>query len=168
MTTTQPEACCVLELPDQPFVGVTRTVTMQTINEVADEIPRLLGWLGELGQAPTGAPFLRYLVIDMAGDMVVQAGVPVSAGVDGDSDVEADVLPAGRYASTTHIGPFDGLYDATRRLLRWAGERGLRFDKHPSEEGEVWASRVEWYETNPAEQPDPQQWVTRLTFRLAD
>jgi len=104
----------------QPAATVTRTVSMTTSSEAADEIPPLLGWLAAHGQAPSGPPFLRYLVIDMAADLVVQAGVPVAVPVPDD-------LP-----------------------------------------GDVWASRVEWYETNPVEEPDPARWVTRLELRLAD
>lgn len=163
----EPDLCSVVERPDQPFVGVTRTVTMATLSQVADEIPRLMAWLGERGLEPAGPPFLRYLVIDMAADMVMQAGVPVTGPVTGTGDVSPDVLPGGRYAATTHTGSFDGLYGATVRLLGWAGGQGLHFDKVPSGRGEAWASRVEWYETNPAEEPDPHRWVTRLTFKLA-
>jgi len=158
----------IVVLPEQPFVGITKNVTMSTMNEIADEIPGLVGWLGEHGYAPAGAPFLRYLVIDMAAVMVVQAGIPVAGPVEADGDLELGTLPPGRYASTTHVGHPDGLYDATVGLLRWAGTEGLRFDKHPSEQGEVWANRLEWYETNPMEQPDMDRWVTRLTFKLAD
>ena len=168
MSQSEADAYAVVELPAQPFVGVTNGVTMTTMNEIADEIPGLVGWLGEHGYAPGGAPFLRYLVIDMEGTMVVQAGVPVTEPVEGDGRVESAELPAGRYASTTHVGHPDGLYDATVGLLTWAGAAGLAFDKHPSPDGEVWANRVEWYETNPMEQPDMDQWVTRLTFKLAD
>ena len=167
-TMTGPTAPTVVERGDQPFVGVTRTLTMATLKKASDEIPRLLGWLGQHGLTPSGAPFLRFLVIDMAKDMVVQAGVPLQEPVEVDGDLEADVLPAGRYVTTVHVGPYEGLYGATRDLLQWAGEQGLHFDKHPSDAGEVWASRVEWYETDPSEQPDPSTWVTRLTFRLAD
>jgi effector-binding domain-containing protein len=168
MSDPQPGAYAVVDLPEQPFVGVAKTVTMTTMNEIADEIPGLVGWLIEHGYAPAGAPFLRYLVIDMAADMVVQAGVPVEGPVETDRGHEVGTLPAGRYASTRHLGHPDGLYGATVGLLTWAGQEGLRFDKHPSERGEVWANRVEWYETNPVEQPDMDQWVTRLTFKLAD
>ena len=168
MTANESDRHFVLDLEERPFVGVTRTVTMSTIRDVADQIPRLLRWLGERGQAPAGAPFLRYLVIDMAGDMVIQAGVPVTRPLEVSDDLEAGVLPAGRYVTTTHVGPFEGLYDATGELLQWAGERDLHFDHHPSDRGDVWGSRVEWYETNILEQPDAAQWVTRLTFRLAD
>jgi effector-binding domain-containing protein len=168
MSDSQPRAYSVVDLPEQPFVGVTKTVTMSTMNEIADEIGGLVGWVLEHGHAPAGAPFLRYLVIDMAGDMVVQAGVPVAGQVETDGGLEVGTLPAGRYATTRHVGHPDGLYAATVGLLTWAGQEGLRFDKHPSEQGEVWANRVEWFESNPVEQPDMDQWVTRLTFKLAD
>lgn len=36
------------------------------------------------------------------------------------------------------------------------------------EDGEHWGSRVEFYRTNPAEEPDMNEWVTQLAFRLAD
>lgn len=168
MTTPQTDRYSVVERPEQPFVGLTRTVTMSTISEVADELPRLLAWVGERGCRQVGPPFLRYLVIDMAGDMVIQAGVPLDEPAAVDGDLEADVLPAGSYVTTTHTGPYEGLYDATGGLLRWAGERRLAFDKTPSGRGEAWTSRVEWYETDPAAQPDPSTWVTRLAFKLAD
>lgn len=165
--TSTPEYA-VVQMNEQSVVGITRTLTMPTLAQAADEIPRLMGWLAERGVQPAGAPFLRYLVIDMAADMVVQAGVPVPEPVAGEGEIEPDTLPAGRYATTTHVGPYDGLYDATVGLLTWAGENDLAFDKHPSYQGEVWASRLEHYDTNPAEQPDPSTWVTRLAFKLAD
>ncbi len=167
-TTPAPGSPDVVERAEQPFVGITRTVTMRTIREVADEMPRLVAWLDQHGLAPAGAPFLRYLVIDMAKDMVLQAGVPVSGPVRVDGDIEAGSLPAGRYVTAVHTGHYDGLYGATAGLLRWAGERGLHFDKRPSESGEAWGSRLEFYDTDPVEQPDPATWVTRLAFRLAD
>jgi effector-binding domain-containing protein len=168
MTDLQSIDYTVVDRDEQPFVGVTRTLTMATLNQAADEVPGLLKWLDQHGQGPAGPPFIRYLVIDMANDMVVQTGVPVGERLEAADGIEADVLPAGRYATTTHVGPYEGLYDATRGLLRWAGEQGLHFDKQPSGQGEVWGSRIEWYETNPLEHPDPKEWVTRLTFRLAD
>jgi effector-binding domain-containing protein len=167
-TTPEPETHSVVDRAERPFVGVTRTLTMLTIKKAADEIPRLVTWLEQRGLTPAGPPFLRYLVIDMAKDMVLQAGVPVSGAVEADGDLEAGTLPAGRYVTALHTGPYEKLYGATTHLLRWAGERGLHFDKHPSGAGEVWASRLEFYETDPTELPDPASWVTRLEFRLAD
>jgi RNA polymerase sigma-70 factor (ECF subfamily) len=168
MSDPGPGAYSVVDLPHQPFVGVTKTVTMRTIPEIADEIPGLIGWVMDHGYAPVGAPFLRYLVIDMAGELVIQAGVPVASPVETSGDVESGVLPSGRHATTTHVGHPDELEAVTGRLLQWADDEGLRFDVHPSDQGDVWASRIEWYETNPAEQNDMSTWVTRLTFKLAN
>jgi effector-binding domain-containing protein len=158
----------VVHRAPQPAATITRTVTMATMNEIVDAVPPLLDWLAAHGQTPSGPPYLRYLVIDMRADMVVQAGVPVAVAVEPDEHVLPDVLPGGDYLTTVHVGPYDGLYGATAALLAHAGQHGLRFDHHPSDAGDVWTSRLEWYETNPVEEPDPARWRTRLEFKLAD
>lgn len=168
MTDVQTPTYRVVHQPPRPAATVTRTVTMATLSEAADEMPPLLDWLAARGVAPTGPPFLRYLVIDMAAAMVVQAGVPVAEPVTGDGRVEADVLPAGDYLTAVHVGSYEGLYGATAGLLAHAGRERLVLDHHPSDAGDVWTSRLELYETDPTQEPDPARWVTRLEFRLAD
>jgi hypothetical protein len=37
-----------------------------------------------------------------------------------------------------------------------------------TDQGERWGCRVEFYLTDPAEQPDLSKWQTQLAFRLAD
>jgi effector-binding domain-containing protein len=149
------------------YVGVRAAVTMTTIPQIADRIPVVFGWLGGRGIAPAGAPFLRYRMIDMAGSLVVEAGVPIVDPVDGDGDVFTDVLAAGRYVAVTHVGHFDGLAEATRTLLAWAESQGLDCDVHPSPDGDVWGCRLEVYKTNPIDQPDPSRWETDVAIKLA-
>jgi hypothetical protein len=57
---------------------------------------------------------------------------------------------------------------ATGALLEWAKAHGLTWDVKETEEGEKWGCRVEFYLTDPAEQPDMDKWQTQLAFRLAD
>jgi effector-binding domain-containing protein len=158
----------VLARPEQPYVGIRRTVTMDTIRSIADRIPVLIGWLGQRGIAPAGAPFLRYRVIDMERELDIEAGVPVAEPVDGEGEVSPGTLPAGRYATATHVGPYDGLVDATAALLTWADDQGLEFDVRDSPAGDVWGCRLEIFNTNPVEEPDPARQETVLAFRLAD
>ncbi len=73
------------------------------------------------------------------------------------------VLPAGRYATVTHIGPPSQLVDATTALLRSADRQGLTWDR----DGERWGCRLEIYKTDPTTQPDITKWETDLAFRLA-
>jgi effector-binding domain-containing protein len=128
----------------------------------------LFGWLAERGAEPAGPPFFRYLLIDMERELDVEAGVPVATPVEGDGEVLAGVLPAGRYAATTHVGHPDELIAVTGAFLDEAAAQGLTFDATDTERGTRWGCRLEVLLTNPAEQPDPNKWETTLVFRLAD
>ncbi len=152
----------------QPYVGIRRRVTMRTMADVADAIPEIFGWLAGRGVEPAGAPFLRYHVIDMAGPMDVEAGVPVDAVPPVDGEVRAGALPAGRYVTVSAVGHPDRLVDVTADLLRWASEAGLVWDRQPGPDGERWGCRLECYPTDPAVEPDMNRWTTELAFRLAD
>jgi effector-binding domain-containing protein len=163
MPVTTPE---VAERPAQPYVAIQEAVTMEQLSSLADRLGEVFGWLAERGVAPAGPPFFRYNVIDMERQLQVEAGVPVSAAVEGDNRIVASVLPGGRYASALHIGPYDGLIGAVDELLQWAQAQGLEWDKYAAEDGEHWGCRLEIYLTNPAEQPDPATWETQLAFKL--
>ena len=127
----------------------------------------VFAWLGARGAAPAGAPFWKYNVIDMAGKLEIEAGVPVAAAVAGDDRVVAGVLPAGRYATLTHVGHPSELMAATKALLDWAAEQGLTWDVTPGAGGDLWACRLENYLTDPSQEPDMSKWVTQLAFKLA-
>jgi effector-binding domain-containing protein len=153
----------------QTYIGRTETVTMATISRAADRIPEIVGWLGEHGAAPAGAPFLRYRIIDMEGTVVVEAGVPVDDSVSGStvdqSDLELQSLPAGRYVTLTHHGHVDQLKDANAALMTWAAEHDIAWDMSIADDGQHWACRLETYLTNPSEQPDPNQWRTLIAMK---
>jgi effector-binding domain-containing protein len=152
----------------QPYAGISAWVTMATIGAVAHRIPEILGWLGARSITPAGPPFFRYHIIDMKRQLQVEVGVPVASAVEDDGDIRAGTLPAGLFAVMTHTGTPDTLMAATAELLDWAQARGLAFDVSRTDEGENWGCRLEFYLTNPAEQPDTSKWQTELAFLLAD
>jgi effector-binding domain-containing protein len=153
---------------EQPYVAIRAHVPMSQLGEVAHRLGDVFGWLAGHGLAPAGPPFFRYLVIDMERQLEVEVGVPVATAADADDQVVTGVLPAGRYATVVHIGPPDALEGHTAALLNWAAERGLEWDVTLGDDGECWGSRLEFYLTDPAEQPDMSKWETQLAFRLAD
>jgi effector-binding domain-containing protein len=152
----------------QPYAGISAWVTMATIDSVADRIPEIFSWLGARGIAPAGPPFLRYHLIDMERQLQVEAGVPVASAVEDDGAIRAGTLPAGRFAIMTHTGAPDTMVAATAELHDWAKARGLAWDMSRTDAGEHWGCRLEFFLTNPAEQPDASKWQTQLAFRLAD
>jgi effector-binding domain-containing protein len=153
---------------EQPYVAIRGQVTMAEIGPFAGRTGEVFAWLGARGLAPAGPPFLKYNVIDMMRQLEIEAGVPVAAATDGDGAVISGVLPAGRYATVTHVGHPSELLGVTKALRDWAAEQGLTWDMSPDGDGERWASRLEISLSDPREEPDMSKWVTQLAFRLAD
>jgi effector-binding domain-containing protein len=160
----------IVTRPEQPYVAIRGRVSMAEIGAFAVRTPEVFAWLGARGLAPAGPPFLRYNVIDMMRQLEIDNGVPVAASADigGDGEVISGVLPAGRYATLTHVGHPSELVETTTALLDWASGQGLTWDMSPSGDGDRWGSRLEIYLTDPREEPDMSKWVTQLAFRLAD
>lgn len=169
-TTTLTHEPVVVERPAVHYVGHRAAVTMDTMNEIADRIPGLIGWLGDHGVTPAGAPFLRYHLIDMMRELVVEAGVPVPHALpdDPDAEVRAGILPPGRYVTLAQVGHPDALVEVTGEFLAWADQRGLAWDVRPTAAGDAWGCRLEFYHTDPREEPDMNVWTTELAFRLKD
>jgi effector-binding domain-containing protein len=153
---------------EQPYVGI-RTQTPWT--EFSRVIPQLLGevfaWLQQLQVAPDGPPFMRYYVINMEAKMDVELGVPVANALSGNDRVRPGVLPAGRYASLVYTGVKNGI-EGNGALLNWGAEKGLVWDRWDVENGDAFAARVEFYLTDPADEPDQEKWETEVAIRLRE
>jgi effector-binding domain-containing protein len=154
----------IVERGEQHYVAIRGTVTREHIGQLADRLPEVFAWMAARNVTPIDAPFLRYDVIDMDGELVIEAGVPVEEPSTGEEEIVPGVLPAGRYASITHFGPFDELMDVTRVLLAWADKQNLEWDV----DGNRWGGRLEFYRSDPRVEPDPSKWETELLFRLRD
>ena len=57
----------------QHYAAIPMTVTMDSISRAVDSgFPELFGWLASNDIAMSGPPFIRYLVIDMAGELQIE------------------------------------------------------------------------------------------------
>lgn len=163
MKITEPT---IIEREPQPYAGIVSTTTMQSIGpDIGAVTGEVFQRLAAQGIAPVGPPFWKYNLIDMAGEMEVEAGVPVAGDVTDDDRLAGRVLPGGRYVTLHHTGHPSTLIDATKVLLEWAEEHDLKFDVDASDR---WGARLEIYHSDPDEQPDMNKWETDLAFRLAD
>ncbi|GAA2874335.1 DNA gyrase inhibitor [Actinoplanes cyaneus] len=158
----------IVQCAEQLYVGRRESISMTEFARVADHLPTMFSGLGERGIQITGAPFFRYRMIDMAAEMVVEAGIPVAGRAPVEPPDFMDTLPAGRYATVSHVGHPDQLMGITARLLDWGQRNGLTWDMTPTPTGERWNARLEIMMTNPVEQPDMHKWETVLLFKLAD
>jgi len=151
----------------QAYVGLHATATMHDFPSVIDRsLAELRQWIGQKGlHGHAGPPIFRYVRIDMDGELDVEFCIPLSAAAQGDEQVRSGALPAGRYATLIHTGHYDGLRDATRYLLNWGEEQGLRWQTEP---GGEWRARLETYLTDPSQEPDPARWETQVAILIAE
>jgi effector-binding domain-containing protein len=133
--------------------------------QVNKQFTTLNKWLKQHRITPAGAPFLRYHVIDMAGEMDIEVGVPVAPQTLGDDRMKPGILPAGRYANLIYIGL--GLA-ANKALLEWIRTNNLRLDKWVDPKGDAFGCRYEAYLTDPKVEPRKKQWEIELAMKLAD
>ncbi len=159
----------IVERAEQPYAGVGATMRLR---EIGQAFPRMMGelaaGLGRLGVAPAGPPFLRYVVIDMEGEIQIELGIEVAAPIPPDDALISGILPAGRYGSVVHTGPYDALGEANAALQTWIEREGLRSAVVETPAGDRWDCRLEIYLTDPETEQDPGRWRTEVTYLLAD
>jgi hypothetical protein len=140
----------------EPYLAIHARVTTEAeFRRAADRgFPALFGWLGEHGVEPAGPIFIRYA----ADPAEIELGVPVAPGTSGDERVQAAELPAGRWATFLHVGPYTHVSEpdlaaAHAGLQAWMDAQGL-----------ARASHVEHFIVGPVEEPDHTRWRTELAY----
>ena len=121
---------------------------------LAEVLPAAFGHAMNNGLEMSGPPFVRY-VEQSAAFFTIEAGVPlvsVAPQPDPDTGLATGSLPGGEVAFTVHQGPYETLGEAHVALDVWMNENAI----DPS--GPPW----EVYITDPADVPDPAEWITHV------
>jgi effector-binding domain-containing protein len=151
--------------PEKPYLGIrTQTPFKGMFNVVAQLRKELSAWAKQQGVEPSGPPFLRYHVIDMAGEMDIEVGIQVATALPDDGRISASVLPAGRYASLVYSG--SGL-TGNKTLLDWAKANGIAWDRWDDVKGDAFRCRCETYLTDPKVEPRKTKWDIEVAIKLA-
>ena len=111
----------IIELPPQPYLAMRRLVQIPFGPVIDATMPKLFKWIGDHRVEPSGPPFFKYNVIDMAKELEIEFGVPTATVLPADADVVTGTIPAGRYATLTYHGHYDNLVEVTSVLIGWAG-----------------------------------------------
>ena len=116
--------CEIYDQFAQPTLAVRTHTAVQDLPRVLGEIYASIGQLmGSLGIQPGGAPYTGYFNMDMQ-DLDIEIGFPVNEKVPGNGAIQAGEMPAGKYASVLHKGPYDKLglaYEALTEFIQQAG-----------------------------------------------
>ena len=147
--------CQIETRPEQHIVTVrTRTPVSELPVVIGPLYGRIMAYVGEMGAAPTGAPFVAYYNMDMA-DLDIEVGFPVDRALPSRGDLAAGVLAAGAYATCMHIGPYDQVGPAYSALTEFVQQQG----RTPT------GVAYEFYFNSPQDTP-PEQLQTLVMFPL--
>jgi effector-binding domain-containing protein len=152
----------------QNTVGIRTQVPHEQLPIVIPQfIDEVMAWLGTQGVEPDGAPFIRYYVIDMDAELDIEVGWPVATALEGNGHIQAGVLPAGCYAALVYRGVENGI-KGNGTLIEWAEGNGVKWDRWDDEKGDAFRARVEFFLTDPDEEPDPSKWETEVAILVLD
>lgn len=147
------------ELAEQPVLGMRFISSIDKIaQDIGSSYGTIFGLLGMRQVPPTGPPFALYYDKEMnEQDIDMETCVPVTGEVEGEGEVEYHVLPAGKYATTMHMGPYSEMAPTYQAMLEWMREKGL----------EPQTPVREVYLNDPAKVADPKEIMTRIVWPVA-
>jgi hypothetical protein len=166
------------ERAEEPYAAIRCDVADGVRAAVDRAFPELFAGLGERGLTPAGAPLIRYLRLDGDGEpLLLDVGVPVvaddrraiAAAPQPPDGLRSEVLPAGRYATLLHAGPYShatvpDLADARDRLLAWLRAEGFT----TGDQDGTWEppGALERFLVGPVDDPDWTRWRTEIAWRV--
>jgi effector-binding domain-containing protein len=159
--------------PALPYLAIWRHVTHGVPAAVDNAFPELFSWLSARGIAPAGPPLIRVREVDVDGEpLELEVAVPVAGDAPADERVRRDSLPAGRYVTKLHVGPYRSetepdLGDARTALIQWMDEQGIAFDR-ASERGRAPACAVDHLRVSPGTETDYSKWETEIAYLILE
>ena len=149
-------------IEEMPALRVATVSHRGPYNRIAEAFQRLGGIAGSAGLLRDETMMLAIYYDDPettpADELRSDAGLTVSDGAQLPAEVIEKRLPAGRYARSTHVGPYSTLGDAWARMMgEWLPNSGHRVGSSPS---------YEVYRNNPSN-ARPEELRTDLYIPIA-
>ncbi len=149
------------------YVAQQRAVTMGGMDDaIGEALGAVETWLASAYVTPVGPPIVRYRVIDMARELLIEVGLPVASPIAVPEGLVADSLPAGAYGSATYRNMDEGVA-GNAVLIEWAAANGIQWDVRETDAGDVFVSRVEVLLGDPDVDPDPKNWECEVAILVA-
>ena len=147
--------CKMVEQTAQPAMTVRTRSSVQNLPQVLGETYGIIAqYITSSGEQIAGAPFVAYYNLDMQ-DLDIEIGIPVSKKLSDKDAIKASEIPAGKYATVLHIGPFSEMESTYNVLTEWVTKNGY----------EATGVAYELYINDPKETPI-EELKTQILFLL--
>ena len=157
----------IVERPATHYAAVVRDVRIPFGEVIGPAMGEVAAHLASVTGGGFGPAVFRYNLIEMP-RLQMEFGFIMPGPVAGTATVKPGILPAGKYVTATHTGPYDNLERATGEVIAWAKANGVRWESNPEGSGERFVSRFEIYPNGPDDEPDPNRWVTEIWIKTRD
>lgn len=157
----------VVERAAKPYVAIRRQVNIPFGSVATKTMKQVEKAIKAQHIQGAGAAIFKYNIVVMPA-LEIEFGFETDKLETPSGELMAGMLPAGRYAELTFIGPYRHLYKVNGALIDWSREKGLVFDMHTEPDGDHFASRVEFYPNGPDDEPDQNKLKTIVAIRLKD
>lgn len=150
----------ICQLTDEQEIKVLKIRTKTRADELSKTLGTCYGKIFQHMQEHhiqmNGAPYTAYFNMDM-NNLDIEVGLPILNEANSVGDIEFDKIPAGKYVSTIHIGPYEQMESAYTALGEFMSEQGFS-------SSDVLLA-YEFYLNDPAE-VSSDQLETRVMFLL--
>jgi len=147
----------VKEMAAMKAVVVKADIPMSEIGAKMGEIyGKIFSYIGEKGLTPTGGAFAVYYSWSENGNIVFEAGMPVSEKVEGSGEIEYKEYPTVKAVSTVYTGSYENFHPVYTDLQTYMAENKLE------------STGISWeiYLTDPSTITDQNQNQTLIYFPL--
>jgi effector-binding domain-containing protein len=149
---------------DKSYFGIKFKAPYSNMFSVVEiKFKQLKDWVKINKFIEEGPYFLRYHMINMAGEMELEVGIIGNYTVTDKSDIKAGIIPHGIYATQIYKGLGLG---ANKYLLKWIEDNNYIIDKVSHNYGDLFACRYEAYLTDPKIEPRKKQWEIELSIKI--
>ena len=132
--------------------------TMQEMNsQMSGLYGQLMAEMGSQGLQITGAPYSHYISFDQASGVTEYlVGIHVSGKGKNSGIIKAVNYPEMQVIQAIHTGPYEDLHVSYARIMEYIAVNKLQ----------ITGETIEFYFTDPSQEPDITKWQTLITFPL--
>jgi len=144
----------LVELEEFAYASVRKEVPYLEVSLIMGEmLGTVSSFIEDVNVGIAGAPFAIYH--EMEGEQIdLECGIPISEPVIGTETIITSVYPSIKCAAVDYYGDYRQLEDAHTTLQTWIEERNFKLAGSP----------LEFYLTDPATEPNPEKWHTRIYY----
>ena len=144
----------LVTLEEFEYASVREEVAFVDVSlKMGDLFAEVSNFLETSNTGVAGMPFAIYHEMDSE-VIDLECGIPVSEKVEGTEEINTATYPEQKCAAVDYYGDYRQLEDAHTALQAWIEQHNFKLAGAP----------LEFYLTDPATEPDPAKWHTRIYY----